>query len=269
MRCMTCGGEMLLAAVVSDDVTMPAGFRHETLQCAVCGDTERRFVFGRDAPATSAVAPAPALPSQPAPPVPRHEVAAPSQPPLPPEFASGKSASGKSASRESASREPVSPERHSSTHTSTPAWARAVEKLRSRQAEIRVRTGTGNNDWKARLDRALQRLAPASRHPPISSAPTASRKSARALRADLGACSDRGRVTPPASEPLGEAVLRFNQLWENLLSPQRTSECDPAACPGPAQVLPPSLSLVCIEDLKGASLASRAVLLLRGSGIMG
>jgi hypothetical protein len=64
-------------------------------------------------------------------------------------------------------------------------------------------------------------------------------------------------------------VLRFNQLWENLLSPQRTSEWDPAACPGPAQVLPPSLSLVCIEDLKGASLASRAVLLLRGSGIMG
>jgi hypothetical protein len=85
MRCMSCGGEMLLAAVVSDDVTMPAGFRHETLQCTVCGDTERRFVFGRDVPATSTVVPAPASPKQPAAPSPRHEVAAPPAAPVPAE----------------------------------------------------------------------------------------------------------------------------------------------------------------------------------------
>jgi hypothetical protein len=264
MRCMTCGGEMLLAAVVSDDVTMPPGFRHETLQCAVCGDVERRFVFGRDAPAASTVV---ACPDKPAPSSPRYEVTPP-LPPLPP-----KSASGSSASTDSVSREPVSPEQavsHSPTSpaASAPAWARAVEKLRSRQAEIRVRAGAGESGWKARLDQALQRLAPAPRHPPIANSPTARRKSARALRADLGASSDRGRVTPPVSEPLGEAALRFNQLWDNLLSPRRAPECDPNAS-GAAQVLPPSLSLVCVEDLPGASLASRTVLLLRGGGVTG
>src|SRR5262245_4566861 len=68
MRCMAGGGEMTVAAVASDDATMPAGFRHETLQCAACGDVERRFVFGRSAMAG------------PAPPAPRPEQPTPSGP---------------------------------------------------------------------------------------------------------------------------------------------------------------------------------------------
>ena len=278
MRCMACGGEMLLAAVVSDEVTMPAGFRYETLQCAVCGDIERRFVFGRDAPTTSAVVPSPPFPSQPAPSSPRHEVAAPLQSPSPLKSASPVSASRDSASRNSAStqsvpREAVSPERAASSSTPAaalaPKWQRAVEKLRSRQAEIRVREGAGESDWKARLDGALERLAPAPRHPPISSNATAHRKSPRSLLADLGASSARDCAAPRTREPLGEAALRFNQLWDNLLPARHGSERDPNARPAAAHVLPPSVSLVCVEDLTGASLASRAVLLLRGSAMPG
>ena len=269
MRCMACGGEMLLTAVVSDDVTMPA---------TVCGDIERRFVFGRDAPTTSAVVPSPPFPSQPAPSSPRHEVAAPLQSPSPLKSASPVSASRDSASRNSAStqsvpREAVSPERAASSSTPAaalaPKWQRAVEKLRSRQAEIRVREGAGESDWKARLDRALERLAPASRHPPISSNATAHRKSPRSLLADLGASSARDCAAPRTREPLGEAALRFNQLGDNLLPARHGSERDPNARPAAAHVLPPSVSLVCVEDLTGASLASRAVLLLRGSAMPG
>src|SRR5262245_5631859 len=48
MRCMACGGEMILIAVKPHDVGMVPGFRHETFQCSVCQDIERRFIFGRE-----------------------------------------------------------------------------------------------------------------------------------------------------------------------------------------------------------------------------
>ena len=45
MRCMGCGGDMVVTATASDDAALPAGFTHETLQCLACGDTERRLAF--------------------------------------------------------------------------------------------------------------------------------------------------------------------------------------------------------------------------------
>jgi Thioesterase superfamily len=50
MRCMVCGGEMILAEVKPDDAGMVVGFKHETLQCSVCRDIERAFLF--DDPST-------------------------------------------------------------------------------------------------------------------------------------------------------------------------------------------------------------------------
>ena len=45
MRCMACGGEMILMNVVQDDTLAVPGFEHHTFTCSECEDTERRLVF--------------------------------------------------------------------------------------------------------------------------------------------------------------------------------------------------------------------------------
>ena len=45
MRCMACGGEMILMNVVQDDTMAVPGFEHHTFTCSDCEDTERRLVF--------------------------------------------------------------------------------------------------------------------------------------------------------------------------------------------------------------------------------
>jgi hypothetical protein len=45
MRCMACGGEMILVNVVQDDTTPVSGFEHHTSKCSECQDEERRLVF--------------------------------------------------------------------------------------------------------------------------------------------------------------------------------------------------------------------------------
>jgi hypothetical protein len=49
MRCMACGGEMVLISTL-EDLTKPIlGFERETYICSGCGDTEQRTVFNKHA----------------------------------------------------------------------------------------------------------------------------------------------------------------------------------------------------------------------------
>jgi hypothetical protein len=45
MRCMACGGEMILMNVVQDDAMAVPGFEHHTFMCSECQDVEQRLVF--------------------------------------------------------------------------------------------------------------------------------------------------------------------------------------------------------------------------------
>ena len=45
MRCMACGGEMILISAIQDDTMAVPGFEHHTFRCSKCEDEERRLVF--------------------------------------------------------------------------------------------------------------------------------------------------------------------------------------------------------------------------------
>jgi hypothetical protein len=45
MRCMACGGEMILMNAVPDDTMEVHGFEQHTFTCSECQDVERRLVF--------------------------------------------------------------------------------------------------------------------------------------------------------------------------------------------------------------------------------
>ena len=49
MRCMACGGEMVLINAI-EDLTMPViGFERHAYMCSACGDIEKRTVFNKQA----------------------------------------------------------------------------------------------------------------------------------------------------------------------------------------------------------------------------
>jgi hypothetical protein len=245
MRCMGCGGDMVVTATASADAALPAGFTHETLKCLACGDIERRLVFNAAPLATGAPSSA-RLPSSP-------EETATSSPQAPVSDASSRC---------------LPPE----IGASAPAWIRAVEKLRSRQADLRMRTHKEKPDWHARFNEAWEKLAPPSRGPGTSNenlrAPEQSVwKSARALRAELRSALASDAAARPAIKPPPEVLEHFNQLWDGLL-PGRDRPAHPAEVAS-TQPLPPSLSLVLREHAQGASTAARAILLLRGVSVPG
>jgi hypothetical protein len=45
MRCVPCGGEMILVSVVPDETMIVTGFERYTLQCLECGEVEHRLMF--------------------------------------------------------------------------------------------------------------------------------------------------------------------------------------------------------------------------------
>ena len=49
MRCMACGGEMVLLNTLGDLTKPVLGFERETYICAGCGDAEQRTVFNKKA----------------------------------------------------------------------------------------------------------------------------------------------------------------------------------------------------------------------------
>jgi hypothetical protein len=49
MRCMACGGEMVLINAI-EDLTMPViGFERHAYMCLACGNIEKRTVFNKQA----------------------------------------------------------------------------------------------------------------------------------------------------------------------------------------------------------------------------
>jgi hypothetical protein len=261
MRCMLCGGEMILAEVKPDDGGMVAGFKHETLQCSVCQDIERRFVFGPGSREKPGLPPVPACPQQPAvysSPV----IASPPQSSSPPHSSSPPQGISSSPPKSSSQPEAIA---------SASTWVCAVEKLRIRQADIRVRADDEKKDWHARFNQTWAKLA-ALRKPPTASdaAPGGprhlTRKSARALREELRGSSPVGYCTKQSTiEPPVEEIQRFNRFWDSLLLTRQPTETPTIL----AEPLPRSLSLVRVENLGGVSIAARAILLLRGCEALG
>jgi hypothetical protein len=255
MRCIACGGEMILTAVVPDDAGMVAGFRHETLHCRVCRDIEHRFVYSRESSEKAESPFISALPQQVISST-SHETISSSSPhssmpqgivASPPDSFSAREAIG-----------------------SVTSWGRAVEKLRKRQADIKMRAGAGKieKDWNARFNQPwlgtpLQK-ASADRDATPCGQKHFVRKSARALRTELCGLSLTGKqLKQPAIEPPARSIERFNLLWDSLLPASPTSEHVPKASTTSAKPLPRSLSLVQVEGLEGVSVAGRAILLLR------
>ena len=223
-----------------DTMTVP-GFEHETLQCPACGAIERKLVFTRRP----------------------NETAVPSPLPPPPVL--------------SCSHQPVPSCPQPEGIAPAPAWSRAVEELRSLQADLHQRAGEIKTGLHVQFNRKPARNH---REPPPADSSADGRfkdfawKSARALRAQLRKRSSppgRGRTKQQAIQPSPEAIQQFNQFWESLVPginlPEAPAEV-PLASAGPAP-LPRSLSLVAVERLEAASTAGRAILLLRGTQQMG
>ena len=169
MRCIACGEEMLLTAATPDTAMTVQGFEHQTLERPGCGAVERRMVFNRSSSQRS-----------------RHHLLllpAPSSP-------FSRSEPDRSEPERVASKpESIAPDT---------AWTRAVEKLRSRQADLpsaRV-AATKKMEWQVQFNRAWEKLAPQHRGAPPAD-PAAGGKvtelawrSAQALRAQLrGVCA--------------------------------------------------------------------------------
>ena len=255
MRCIACGGEMILTAVTPDDAGMVAGFKHETLQCSVCGDIERRFVYSRETsekakpPLISALAQRNVISST--------SVEAISSPSPHSSMPQGIVAS---PSESFSAREAIA---------SVTSWGRAVEKVRSRQADIKMRAGAGKiekTDLKAQFNQPWEKLGT----PPHKSSGVYDathcrpkhllRKSAQALRTELWGSSPTGnRINESAIDPPAASVERFNRFWDSLLP---RSDLLPEASTTSRGPLPRSLSLVQVESLQGMSFAGRAILLL-------
>jgi hypothetical protein len=47
MRCMACGGEMILMKAIEDLTMAVPGFERHSYMCSVCYDTEQRLVFNK------------------------------------------------------------------------------------------------------------------------------------------------------------------------------------------------------------------------------
>jgi hypothetical protein len=257
MRCMACGEEMVLTAVVPDETMMVEGFEQQTLTCLACRGTERRLVFNRGATETTTPPPDSSRSQDQR----RQEV-----PRLLPETTTPPPDS-------SCPQPPVSP----CGIAPARAWERAIEKLRNRQADLHQRADEAKKtNWNTQFDQAWEKLAPTRRESPPTGNSTPGRlkelawKSGRALRAQLRQASPppgRNRTKQPAIEPAAEAVQQFNQFWDNLVPARNRSQAQaevsmPCALPAP---LPRSLSLVPVETWEAIGMASRAILLLRGT----
>jgi hypothetical protein len=236
MRCMHCFEQMAVTAVTPADVVAMQGFAHQTLECPTCGASEVRLVFRRglpEAPASSTGA----LPVE----EPAATAAAPEEPAAPPRPRS--------------------------------AWEIAVDKLRSRQADLQQRSGeAGKEDWAAQFNRAWERLAPARTGKVPSPDPVTRRPKdllelgrtvrARLLKRSVWSPAPRADQARPDRIASPDALRSFHQFWESLARPGAPAQEVSLDVAAP---LPSSLSLVPIEA--GASEAGRAILLLRGQSL--
>jgi hypothetical protein len=247
---------MVLTAVVPHEAI--AGFAHRVLQCSGCGVTERRLVFGiqPDAVAGSGDTEVPSVPANDPPP----PAASPAMEPV---------ISPEPRQDECSQPKPI---------LAAPAWTRAVEKLRSRQADLCARVDEAKKaDSAAQFKLAWEKLAPPVRERGATNAAIPGRDvewSRKALRAEMRKLTRRPAApnVEPEPRPDPQALQRFNQLWENLVPSSNILAVAPetplsSALPAP---LPRSVSLVAVEafdtleTLQAMNAATRAILLLRG-----
>jgi hypothetical protein len=254
MRCMACGANMVLTAVVPDETMMVRGFEHQTFRCLDCNVTEERLTFtGGAARRAQLITPVPVVQAAQSAEAPRTPVAA--------------------------ARPQDTP--HQQNGAAAGAWIRAVEKVRSRQAEIRERAeGARRTDWNIEFNRAWEQLAPGreqavqNEHPSYVRPKDLASMYARAVHGRLRKSSrllaGRNGARPGSVTDNPEAMLRFNRFWESL-GPGGIPLGLPAAAltasiPSvpPLLPLPSSMSLVPIEAVEPATMAARAILFLRG-----
>jgi hypothetical protein len=249
MRCMTCGDEMVLAdAVPAVDIGVQ-GFEHQTFQCPGCDDTECRLVF-TDRPTVFARRRSETAVTSSEPCEIEQVVAAPPISNAPdPETVCAASNVEALATEEQASEgegltdfasevaqsfdPPVLAHEAGTSagiNISVPAWVRAIEKLRTHQADLHQRQETKKTNWNAEFDKAwdYSLAAPArnqSRYAaqPRTIAPWGGESlSPRALTVAGNGCS---QSPEPAQEADSEAARPFNGFWESRVpshSPQPT-----------------------------------------------
>ena len=234
---------MILTAVTPDDAGMVAGFRHETLHCLVCRDTEHRFVYTRESSEKTELPLISALAQQ-------NVVSSTSVEAISSSSPHSSTPQGMVTSPpESSAREAIA---------SVSSWGRAVEKVRSRQADIKMRAGAGKIE-KTDLNELPGACDATHRRPKHLL-----RKSAQALRTELWGSSPTGnRTNESAIDPPAASIERFNRFWDSLLPASPGSELVPEAPTRSAKPLPRSLSLEQVESVEGMSVAGRAILLLR------
>lgn len=249
MRCMGCGAHMVLTAAVPDETMVVRGFEDQTFRCFDCGVTEQTRAFRAGGPPAAAGG------------LPAAEVMGPASNGVRPE--NGTEAVPAVAAARSR------------------AWTRAVEKLRSREAEIRQRAeGAKRTDWNMAFNQAWEQLAPAraagaqNGHStyvrPDDLAAMFARSVRGRLRKKAAMPATRGRTAAPIAEPSPEAAREFNRFWDSLSgsTPLQLLAKPTSVANGPPQALlplPKSVSLVPIEAPAIASAAARAISLLGGS----
>jgi hypothetical protein len=246
MRCLSCGEEMAVTAIVPDLAL--TGFEHRTFTCAPCDANERRLVLSRDQP------PPPQLQAETSTTANGH--GGEDKPP----------AEGESAARSPAAlaEEPVH-EEPAPMLIPAAAWTRAIEKLRHRQADLNLRAEEAKKaNWNYRFDRVWHRLVPD--YPEFSRSNGANQRARRRTwspQASARIVIPRRRpvIEVPVVESSPEEIQKFNAFWDSLAPRQLPA---PVSNESPLAPLPRSLSLVPIESSQAMSAATRVILLLRG-----
>jgi len=172
-------------------------------------------------------------------------------------------------------RQPVSSSRQPEAIAVARTWERAIEKLRSHQADLHARADdAAKTNWNARFNVAWEKLVPTRHEPPLAdNAPPRRLKelawqSGRAVRAQLRglpSAGSRSRPPQPAVEPTADTIQRFNRFWDSLAPGGQRLGLPAEASSTLPEPLPRSLSLVRVENLAGASATARAISLLRST----
>jgi hypothetical protein len=185
MRCMGCGAEMVLTAIVPAETMAVRGFEHQAFRCLDCGETEERLTFTSDtARRAELISTVPVMP----PPQPDQTI---------PEIRDAPAV----------------------------AWIRSVEKLRTFEAEIHRRpTKPKKTDWNVQFDQACEPPTSPPREA-VQSRSRYARSGDRnemfahtargRLRKTAGEPLRRNEEPGPIERNI-EEVLQFNQFWESL-----------------------------------------------------
>jgi hypothetical protein len=167
MRCMACGAEMRLIAVVPDRELETPGYERHTLECSACGEQETRLAFSRE---PTKVPPAQVSSTQVSSTQISPRTSEPPQPVRPPETAPSAADAAPSAPASAATepspgiaQEPAIAQEEPSSLTATArsAWETAVARLRSRQDALSEEAEKARKaEQLARFDREWEGLAP-------------------------------------------------------------------------------------------------------------